>query len=122
MQPILVVQHDLAEQPILMAQPTLAKQLTPVVHHAPPEQLTSVVQPALMAYPTPVAFRAAKVGPRLSQPSGPIIEPEAFSPYFSLDLAYSNSNLAPGVYHPFTAQGGTFLPSSSNPNGEQHLS
>ena len=93
-----------AEQPTLVAQP------------APAEQ------PTLMAHPTLVAFQAAQVGPRLSQPSGPTTESGAFSPYFSADLAFPNSNLAPGVYHPSTAQGGTFIPSSSNPNGEQHLS
>ena len=92
-----------------MAQPT------------PAEQPTPVVQPALVAHPTSLAFQAAQVGPRLSQPSGPTIEPGAFSPYFSADLTFPNSNLTLGVYHPSTAQGGTFLPSSSNPNGEQHL-
>ena len=86
------------------------------------EQPTPVAQPALVARSTPVVFQAAQVGPRLSQPSGPTIEPGAFSPYFSADLAFPNSNPAPGVYHSSTAQGGTFLPSSSNPNGEQHLS
>ena len=37
-------------------------------------------------------------------------------------MTFPNSNLALGVYHLSTAQGGAFLPSSSNPNGEQHLS
>ena len=76
----------------------------------------------LVAHLAPVVFQAAQVGPRFSQPSGLTIEPGAFSPYFFADLTFSNSNPAPEVYHPFTAQGGTFLPSSSNPNGEQHLS
>ena len=69
-----------------------------------------------------MTFQAAQVGPRLSQPSGPTIEPGAFSPHFFADLTFPNSSLAPGVNHHSTAQGGTFLPSSSNPNGEQHLS
>ncbi|KAM2144250.1 hypothetical protein ACFX1R_047955 [Malus domestica] len=69
-----------------------------------------------------MAFQAAQVGPRLSQPSGPTIEPGAFSPYFFADLTFPNSNLVPGVYHLSTAQGGAFLLSFSNPNGEQHLS
>ncbi|KAM1780074.1 hypothetical protein ACFX12_041381 [Malus domestica] len=93
-----------AKQPALAAQPALAK------------------QPTLTAHPAPVAFQVAQVGPRLSQPSGPTIEPGAFSPYFFMDLTFPNSNLVPGVYHPSTAQEGAFLPSSSNPNGEQHLS
>ncbi|KAM1725052.1 hypothetical protein ACFX11_023427 [Malus domestica] len=67
-----------------------------------------------------MAFQAAQVGPRLSQPSGLTIKPGAFSPHFFTDLTFPNSNLAPGVYHPSTAQGGAFLPSSSNPNGKQH--
>ena len=92
----------------------------PRVPHA--KQPTPVAQPALVAHPTPVAFQAAQVGPRLSQPSGPTIEPGAFSRYFSAGLAFPNSNLASGVYHHSTAQEGTFLPSSSNPNGKQHLS
>ncbi|KAM1123669.1 hypothetical protein ACFX19_005120 [Malus domestica] len=79
-------------------------------------------QPTLKAHHAPVAFQAAQVDPRLSQPSGPTIESGAFSPYFFTDLTLPNSNLAPGVYHISTAQGGAFLPSSSNPNGEQHLS
>ncbi|KAM2523279.1 hypothetical protein PS1_030121 [Malus domestica] len=41
---------------------------------------------------------------------------------FSSDLTFPNSNLTPIVYHTSTAQGDTFIPSSSNPNGEQHLS
>ncbi|KAM1194985.1 hypothetical protein ACFX2J_021542 [Malus domestica] len=87
-----------------------------------------MAQPALMAQPAPAAqsvpvdFQAAQVGPRLSQLSGPTIKPGAFSPHFFADLTFPNSNLSPGVYHPSTAQGGVFLPSSSNPNGEQHLS
>ena len=88
----------------------------------PPSSPLLVAQLALVTRPTPVVFQAAQVGLRLSQPSGPTIEPGAFSPYFFADLAVPNSNPAPGVYHSSTAQGGTFLPSSSNPNGEQHLS
>ncbi|KAM1134083.1 hypothetical protein ACFX19_043961 [Malus domestica] len=104
------------EQPIPVAQPAPAKQPAFMTQPAPDEQ------PTLTAYPAPVAFQAAQVGPRLSQPSGPTIEPGAFSPHFFAGLTFPNSNLAPEVYHPFTAQGGAFLPSSSNPNGEQHLS
>ncbi|KAM1149807.1 hypothetical protein ACFX2B_030050 [Malus domestica] len=66
--------------------------------------------------------QATQVSPRISQLFGATIEPGAFSPYFSVDLTFPNSNLSPGVYHTSTAQGGTFIPSSSNPNGEQHLS
>ncbi|KAM1521712.1 hypothetical protein ACFX10_011916 [Malus domestica] len=99
-----------------MTQPAPDEQPTPVVQPA------SFEQPTLTAQPAPVAFQAAQVGPRLSQPSGPTIEPGAFSPHFFMDLTFPNSNLAPGVYHISTAQGGAFLPSSSNPNGEQHLS
>ena len=117
-----VVQPAPAEQSTLVVQPAPAEQPTPVVHHVPAEQPTLVAQPALVARPTHVVFQAAQVGPRLSQPSGPTIEPGAFSPYFSAHLTLPNSNLAPEVYHFSTAQGGTFLPSSSNPNGEQHLS
>ncbi|KAM1533575.1 hypothetical protein EV2_007739 [Malus domestica] len=85
-------------------------------------QPAPVKQPTLTAHPALVAFQAAQVGPRLSQPSGATIEPGAFSPYFFANLTFPNSNLAPGVYHPSTAQGGAVIPSSSNPNGEQHLS
>ena len=60
--------------------------------------------PALVARPTPVVFQAAQVGPRPSQPSGPTIEPGAFSPDFSAHLTLPNSNLAPEVYHLSTAQ------------------
>ncbi|KAM2018845.1 hypothetical protein ACFX1T_021728 [Malus domestica] len=99
-----------------MTQPAPDEQPTPMAQPAPVEQPTLTAQPAL------VAFQAAQVGPRLSQPSGPTIEPGAFSPHFFTDLTFPNSNLAPGVYHHSTAQGGAFLPSSFNPNGEQHLS
>ncbi|KAM1349984.1 hypothetical protein EV2_004169 [Malus domestica] len=133
-QPTPVVQLTSVEQPTPMAQPALVEQPTltaqpaPETQLAPDEQPTPVAQPALIEQPTLtaqpalVAFQAAQVGPRLSQPSGPTIEPGAFSPHFFTDLTFPNSNLAPGVYHPSTAQGGAFLPSSSNPNGEQHLS
>ncbi|KAM2140899.1 hypothetical protein ACFX1Q_007243 [Malus domestica] len=79
-------------------------------------------QPTLVAQPAPMTSQEAQVGPRLSQTSGPTIEPKAFSPYFSTHLIVPNSNLVPGVYHPSIAQEGIFFPSSSNPNGEQHLS
>ncbi|KAM2695480.1 hypothetical protein EV1_039970 [Malus domestica] len=151
-QPTPVVQPTSVEQPTPVAQPTPAKQHALVTQPAPNEQLIPVVQPAsveqptltaqpapaeqpalvtqpapdeqptLTAHPAPVAFQAAQVGPRLSQPSGPTIEPGAFSPHFFADLTFPNSNLTPRVYHISTAQGGAFLPSSSNPNGEQHLS
>ncbi|KAM1337423.1 hypothetical protein ACFX2H_041260 [Malus domestica] len=127
-QPTPVAQPAPAKQPTPVAQPAPTKQNALVTQPAPDEQPTPVVQPAsfeqptLTAQPAPVAFQAAQVGPRLSQPSGPTIEPGAFSPYFFVDLTFPNSNLAPRVYHFSTAQGGTFLPSSSNPNGEQHLS
>ncbi|KAM1686894.1 hypothetical protein ACFX2K_034939 [Malus domestica] len=91
-------------------------------HASHTKQPASVEQPTLTAQPTLVAFQAAQVDPRLSQPSGPPIETGAFSPHFFTDLTFPNSNLVPRVYHPSTAQGGAFLPSSSNPNGEQHLS
>ncbi|KAM1597745.1 hypothetical protein TB1_032191 [Malus domestica] len=115
-QPTPVAQPAPVEQPTLTAQPAPAEQPTLVTQPAPDEQPTPVAQPA------PVAFQAAQVNPRLSQPSEPTIELGAFSPYFFTDLTFPNSNLAPGVYHPSTAQGGAFLPSSSNLNGEQHLS
>ncbi|KAM1824164.1 hypothetical protein ACFX13_023789 [Malus domestica] len=123
-----VAQPAPAKQPALVTQPAPNEQPTPVVQPASVEQLTPVVQPAsveqptLTAHPTPVAFQASQVDPRLSQPSGPTIELGAFSPHFFADLTFPNSNLAPEVYHISTAQGGAFLPSSSNPNGEQHLS
>ncbi|KAM2212749.1 hypothetical protein ACFX1S_023013 [Malus domestica] len=69
-----------------------------------------------------MASQAAQVGPRQSQPSGPIIEARAFPPHFSTDLTFPNSNLALGVNHPFIVQGGAFHPSFSNLNGEQNLS
>ncbi|KAM1996080.1 hypothetical protein ACFX15_029069 [Malus domestica] len=127
-QPTPVAQPAPAKQPTPVAQPAPAKQPALVTQPAPDEQPTPVVQPAsfeqptLTAQPAPVAFQVAQVGPILSQPSGPTIEPGAFSPYFFADLTFPNSNLALGVYHISTAQGGAFLPSSSNPNGEQHLS
>ncbi|XP_070678845.1 uncharacterized protein [Malus domestica] len=138
-QPTPVAQPVPTKQPTPMTQPAFVEQLTPVAQPAPAKQPALVTQPALdeqptpvvqpasfeqptTAQPAPVAFQATQVGPRLSQPSGPTIEPGAFSPHFFVDLTFPNSNLAPGVYHPSTAQGGAFLPSSSNPNGEQHLS
>ncbi|KAM2430792.1 hypothetical protein ACFX1W_018186 [Malus domestica] len=50
------------------------------------------------------------------------MEPAAFSPHFSPDLTFPNSNLAPGVYHNSTIQGDAFRPNSFNPNCKQHLS
>ncbi|KAM2194544.1 hypothetical protein ACFX1R_028667 [Malus domestica] len=121
-QPTPVTQPAPAKQPASVAQPAPAKQPALVTQPAPNEQPTPDEQPTLKAHTAPVAFQAAQVGPKLSQPSGPTIEPGAFSPHFFADLTFPNSNLGPGVYHPSTTQGGTFIPSSSNPNGEQHLS
>ncbi|KAM0968314.1 hypothetical protein ACFX2A_016981 [Malus domestica] len=127
-QPTPVAQPAPAKQPTSVAQPAPAKQPAHakqpalVTQPAPNEQPTPDEQPTLKAHTAPVAFQAAQVGPKLSQPSGPTIEPGAFSPHFFTDLTFPNSNLAPGVYHPSTTQGGAFLPSSSNPNREQHLS
>ncbi|KAM2382837.1 hypothetical protein ACFXTH_040462 [Malus domestica] len=94
---------------------------------APTTQLASAAQPALAEQPTPMAFQAAQIDPRLVQPSrfqisGSTIELGAFSPHFSSDLTFPNLNLTPKVYHTSIAQGDTFLPSYSNPNGKQHLS
>ena len=116
-----------AEQPTHVAQLAPSEQLTLVVQPASAEQPTLVAQPAPTEQLTLVAFQAAQIGPRLVQPSrlqifGLTIELVAFSPHFSADLTFPNSNLAPRVYHPSTAQRGTFLPISSNPNGEQLLS
>ncbi|KAM1439765.1 hypothetical protein ACFXTO_013583 [Malus domestica] len=105
-----------------MTQPVPDEQSTPVVQLVPAEQPTFMAQPTPVAQPAPVAFQAAQVGSKLSQPSRPTIKPAAFSPHFLANLTFPNSNLTLGVYHPSTAQGGAFLPSSSNPNGEQHLS
>ncbi|KAM1044217.1 hypothetical protein ACFX2A_036185 [Malus domestica] len=127
-QPTPVVQPTLVEQPAFVAQPALDEQPTPVVQPTPVEQPAFMAQPTpdekptLVAQPAPMAFQAAQVGPSLSQPSGPTIEPGAFSPYFFTDLTFPNSNLVHGVYHHSIAQGGAFLPNSSNPNGEQHSS
>ncbi|KAM2215189.1 hypothetical protein ACFX1X_022355 [Malus domestica] len=68
-----------AKQPALMTQPAPDEQPTPVIQPAPAKQLalvtqpTPVKQPTLTAQPALVAFQAAQVGPRLSQPSGPTI-------------------------------------------------
>ncbi|KAM1513669.1 hypothetical protein FF2_024923 [Malus domestica] len=93
-----------------------------VIQPAPTIQSAPVIQPAPAAQPALMVSQAAQVGPRQSQPSGPIIEAETFSPHFPPDLTFPNSNLAFGVNHPFIVQGGAFHPSSSNPNGEQNLS
>ncbi|KAM1268109.1 hypothetical protein ACFX2G_000451 [Malus domestica] len=79
------------------------------------------------AQSAPLAFQVAQIDPRLVQLSRLqipklMIELGAFSPHFSTDLAFPNSNLVPGVYHTCTAQENAFIPSYSNPNGEQHLS
>ncbi|KAM1503022.1 hypothetical protein ACFXTO_028306 [Malus domestica] len=121
-QPTLAAQPALMAQPALVAQPAPDGQPTLVVQFAPAEQPTLAAQPAPATQFALVDFQAAQVGPRLSQLSGPTIETRAFSPYFFTDLTFPNSNFSPGVYHPSTAQGGAFLPSSSNPNDEQHLS
>ncbi|KAM1739746.1 hypothetical protein ACFX11_015415 [Malus domestica] len=127
-QPALVAQTALDEQPTPVVQPVPAEQPTPVAQPAPAEQPTLAArlaleaQPAHVAQSAPMAFQAAQVGPRLSQPSRPTIEPGVFPPHFFMKLTFPNSNLVPGVYHSSIAQEGIFLPSSSNPNGEQHLS
>ncbi|KAM2417368.1 hypothetical protein TB1_023632 [Malus domestica] len=95
--------------------------------YAPTEQPTFVAQLPSTTQSAPVAFQVAKIDPRLVQLSWLQIsrlttEPGTFSPYFSADLAFPNSNLAPRVYHTSTAQEDAFIPSYSNPNGEQHLS
>ena len=77
-----------------------------------------LLRPILLPWP----FKQPKSAPRLSQPFGPTIELVAFSPYFFTDLTFPNSSLAPGVNRLSTIHIGTFLPSFSNPNGEQHLS
>ncbi|KAM2057121.1 hypothetical protein ACFX16_029847 [Malus domestica] len=120
-QPAPVAQPDPAEQPAFVAQPASADQSTLVTQPAPAEQPTPVAQPAS------VAFQTTQIDSRLVQPSRfqifrPTIEPGAFSPHFSLDLTFPNSNLTPGVYHTSTAQEDVFIPSYSSPNGEQHLS
>ncbi|KAM1433344.1 hypothetical protein ACFXTO_015779 [Malus domestica] len=115
------------EQPTLVTQPAPAEQPIPVAQLAPTEQPTFVAQPAFAAQYAPVAFQVAQIDPRLVQPSwfqisGPTIEPGAFSPHLSSDLTFPNSTFALGVYHTSIAQEDTFIPSYSNPNGEQHLS
>ncbi|KAM2511934.1 hypothetical protein PS1_036263 [Malus domestica] len=90
-------------------------------------QPAPVIQHVLTALPAPATLplmvsQAAQVGSRISQLSEATIKPGAFSPYFTVDLTFPNSNLAPGAYCTSIAQGNTFIPSSSNPNGEQHLS
>ncbi|KAM1205493.1 hypothetical protein ACFX2F_006328 [Malus domestica] len=122
-------QPTLVAQPAPVVQSAPAKQPAPMAQPAPAEQPTLMAQPALAEQPTLVAqfalvaFQVAQINPRLVQPSrfqifGPTIEPGAFSPHFSSDLTFPNSNLAPEVYHTSTAQGDAFLLSYSNPNGE----
>ncbi|KAM1714890.1 hypothetical protein ACFX12_025438 [Malus domestica] len=115
-QPAPVIQPALVAQPVPVIQPVLVAQPAPTIQPAP------VIQPAPAAQPVFMVSQAAQVRPRQSQPSGPIIEAEAFSPHFSADLTFPNSNLALGVNHPFIVQVGAFHPSSSNLNGEQNLS
>ncbi|KAM1032446.1 hypothetical protein ACFX2C_036111 [Malus domestica] len=115
-QPAPVIQPALVAQPAPVIQPALVAQPAPTIQPAP------VIQPAPAAQPVFMVSQAAQVRPRQSQPSGPIIEAEVFSPHFSADLTFPNSNLALGVNHHFIVQGGAFHPSSSNPNGEQNLS
>ncbi|KAM1536142.1 hypothetical protein ACFX1Z_015070 [Malus domestica] len=67
------------------------------------EQPTLVAQLAPATQPAYVVSQAAQVGSRLSQPLGPIIEPGVFSPHFSADLTFPNSNIALRVYHYSTA-------------------
>ncbi|KAM1141119.1 hypothetical protein ACFX19_041828 [Malus domestica] len=57
-------------------------QLALVAQPAPTIQPAPVIQPAPAAHPALMVSQAAQVGPRQSQPSGPIIEAEAFSPHF----------------------------------------
>ncbi|KAM2965157.1 hypothetical protein FF2_022863 [Malus domestica] len=94
------------EQPAPVIQPAHVAQPAPVIQPAHVAQPAPLIQPAPMIQPTPViqhalkVSQAAQVGPRQSQPSGPIIEVGAFSPHFSADLTFSNSNLALGANHP----------------------
>ncbi|KAM1001168.1 hypothetical protein ACFX2A_007838 [Malus domestica] len=92
------------------------------MHHAPSSPLSYPLahtkQHAPVKQPASVVSYAAQVSPR---PSRPIIKSGAFSPHFSIDLTFSNSNLVPEAYHPSTTQEGTFHPSSSNLNGEKKL-
>ncbi|KAM1080367.1 hypothetical protein ACFX2B_014826 [Malus domestica] len=67
------------------------------------EQPTLVAQLAPATQPAYVVSQAAQVGSRLSQPLGPIIEPGVFSPHFSADLTFPNSNIALRAYHYSTA-------------------
>ncbi|KAM1382027.1 hypothetical protein ACFX2F_034548 [Malus domestica] len=110
------------EQPAPVIQPAHVAQPAPLIQPAPMIQPAPVIQPAPAAQPALKVSQAAQVGPRQSQPSGPIIEAGALSPHFSADLTFPNSNLAFGANHPSIVQGGAFHPSSSNPNGEQNLS
>ncbi|KAM1330024.1 hypothetical protein ACFX13_043501 [Malus domestica] len=86
------------QQSAPVIQPALVAQPAPTIQSAP------VIQPAHTAQPALMVSQAAQVGPRQSQPSGPIIEAETFSPHFFADLTFPNSNLALGVNHPFIVQ------------------
>ncbi|TQE13810.1 hypothetical protein C1H46_000441 [Malus baccata] len=92
-QPVLVAQSAPAAQPAPAEQPTLTAQ------PASAEQPTLVAQSAPVVEPASVSFQAAQIGSRLFPPSGPTIEPGVFSPRFSADLIFPNSNLLPGAYH-----------------------
>ncbi|KAM2053376.1 hypothetical protein ACFX1T_003024 [Malus domestica] len=75
----------------------------------------------------PAHSRGVPNSPRPVQPSQLqiyrlTIELGAFSPHFSTDLTFPNSNIAARVYHTSTTQEDTFRPSFSNPNCEQHMS
>ena len=89
---------------------------------APVTKPAPAAQPASAAQPAPMVYQAAQVGSRPFQLPGPTVEPGVISQPFFTDLTLPNSNLVPGFNHPSTAQGGIFLPSSSNLSGEQHLS
>ncbi|KAM1884971.1 hypothetical protein ACFX14_037705 [Malus domestica] len=109
----------------LNALPSRAQASHPCASHS--EQPTLVAQLTLAAQSAPVAFQVAQIHPRLVQLSRLqisklTIKPGTFSAYFSADLAFPNSNLAPGVYHISTAQEYAFIPRYSKPNREQHLS
>ncbi|KAM1971949.1 hypothetical protein FF2_018274 [Malus domestica] len=80
------------------------EQHAPVIQPAPLAQPTPTTQPAPVAQPTLMASQVAQVDSTLSQPSRPIIEPVAFTPHFSVNLTFPNSNLIPGVYYPSTTQ------------------
>ena len=85
---------------------------------APVTKPAPAAQPAPTAQPAPMVSQAAQDGSRPFQLSGPIVEPGVISQPFFTDLTFTNSNLVPGINHLSTAQGGIFLPSSSNLSGD----